>query len=246
MIYIPAYKQLAGRSRNVRLVVMHATQSPERKGAARAVANWFANPDAGGSAHVTCDADEDVESVKPHNTAAGAPGANQDGYHIEQVGYSEQNAVQWDDDYSRRVIARSAARASWACEFFGLPKVWLSVTDIRAGKSGITDHVSCTLAFKKGSHWDPGPNWPRSKFMKLVNGATPQPEDDDVAKPPQIFTLTSGERADQYVVADGGVAAHHIDDDTKKLYVMWGAIDNSHVVIPADHFHCLDGPLRTP
>ena len=176
--YVPAVKQLKGRARKVRLVVMHATQSKERKGAARAVAGWFANPDAKGSAHVTVDDRETIESVKPQNTAAGAPGANQDGYHIEQVGYSEQGEAEWLDAYSEAVIERAAGVARWACEHFDIPKVWLSVQDVRDGKAGITDHDTITKAMRRGSHWDPGPHWPRGRFMALVT------QEDDVALTP--------------------------------------------------------------
>lgn len=177
--HIPARIQHKGRSRKVRLVVIHATQSQERKGAARAVARYFAGPDAKGSAHVTCDNAETVQSVYPQDTAAGAPGANEDGWHIEQVGYSEQGEAEWLDAYSEAVIARAAQAARWGCEHFGLPKVWLTVQDVRDGKAGITDHVTITKATGKGSHWDPGPHYPRGRFMALVNEEDDMPLSDD-------------------------------------------------------------------
>lgn len=170
--FVPARIQHAGRRRKVRLVVMHATQSKERKGAARAVAAWFADPAAKGSAHVTCDDAETIGSVRPQDTAAGAPGANEDGFHIEQVGYSEQGEPEWLDAYSEKVLKRAATAARQACEYFDVPRVWLSVQDVRDGKAGITDHNTITKATGRGSHWDPGPHWPRGRFMALVNEGT--------------------------------------------------------------------------
>lgn len=190
--FIKAHLQHPGRKRKVRLVVVHATQSKERKGAARATAGWFADPAAKGSAHVTCDDAETIGSVHPQDTAAGAPGANEDGFHIEQVGYSEQGEPEWLDAYSEKVIARAARAAIEACDLFDIPKVWLSVQDVRDGKAGITDHDTITKATGKGTHWDPGPFWPRGRFMALV-----QQEDDDMAMTPEERRAFIGEIADE-------------------------------------------------
>lgn len=178
-----------GRQRKVRLGVLHATQSPERKRAARGVANDFASRPASNkaSAHVVVDDAETIGCVKPGDTAFAVPSANADGFHIEQVGYSEQQLLDWQDDYSQKVIARAAACAREASAVFDLPKVWLSVDDVRNGHRGWTDHATCSKALG-GTHWDPGPDYPRDQFMQLLTGGVPDPppvpapvqEDDDM------------------------------------------------------------------
>lgn len=192
-----------GRARKVRLVVVHATQSRERAGAARATARYFASDEAKGSAHVTCDDRETIGSVRPEDTAAGAPGANEDGFHIEQVGFSEQAAGDWGDPYSRAVVVRAAKAAREACAHFGIPRVWLTVDDVRAGKAGVTDHNTITLATGKGSHWDPGPGWPRQRFMDLLAPTQPASEEDDEMKPHWV-RIGTDERA-AWVHTDGRV-----------------------------------------
>lgn len=158
-----------GRKRKVRLGVLHATQSPERKAAARGVARDFATRIAAkkASAHVVIDNKEIIGCVGAGDTAFAVPNANADGFHIEQVGYSEQEEIDWLDTYSQDVIERAASCARQASELFGLPKVWLSVEDVKAGKAGWTDHATCSKALG-GDHWDPGPNYPREQFMALL------------------------------------------------------------------------------
>lgn len=167
--FIQARWYYQGRTRKVRLGVLHATQSPERKGAARGVANDFASRPSTNkaSAHVVNDADESIGCVAAGDTAFAVPNANADGFHIEQVGYSEQSLEDWSDDYSQAVIARSARTARQASELFGLPKDWRGVDAVRDGASGWTDHATCSIALG-GSHWDPGPAYPRDLFMSLL------------------------------------------------------------------------------
>lgn len=205
-----AHWYYTGRTKKVRVVVMHATQSPERTGAARAIASYFAtnlDPARKGSAHITVDNTETIGSVRHQDTAFGAGGANSDGYHIEQVGYSEQDESEWADDYSKGVVVRAADAARAACEFFDLPKVWLSADDLLAGAAGITDHNTCSAAFG-GTHWDPGPNWPRAEFMALVRQdppagpvPVPTPGDDDMPTSPS----NSWDQSGRYWVAVQGV-----------------------------------------
>lgn len=173
-----------GRARKVRLVVIHATQSPERKGAARGVARDFATRPSTkkASAHVVVDNAETIECVHPGDTAFAAPNANADGWHVEQVGYSEQagddpnpGVNDWADDYSQDVIARAAVAVREGCEHFGIPKVWLDVDDVKAGKAGVTSHAICSKALG-GTHWDPGPGYPSAQLMGLVNGTAPDPD----------------------------------------------------------------------
>jgi len=77
-------------------------------------------------------------------------------------------------------------------------------------------------------------------------------EDDDMAKPPQIYDLR-GKQTDgnigthTYIVEDNGITAHHLDQPQADEWVRWEA-DDRRDRGPQDSamFHCLDGPLRTP
>lgn len=171
---IPARWFTRGRTRRCRLIVIHATQSPERVGAARAVAHDFATRPATNkaSAHVTADALETIESVAPGNTAFAVPGANADGYHVEQVGYSEQSVEDWTDPYSLAVIRATAGVIRDASTELRIPRVWLDDAALAAYKAGtrdggVTDHATCSRVLG-GSHWDPGPYYPRALLMALV------------------------------------------------------------------------------
>ena len=64
-------------------------------------------------------------------------------------------------------LERAAYKTALHCDRFGIPPVFCNAADLEAGRPGITTHVECSTAFG-GSHWDPGPGWPRSLFMSYV------------------------------------------------------------------------------
>ena len=151
------------------LVVIHATASGEVTHGAQNNAMWFADPRTrAASAHYVCDNVETIQCVLEADIAWGGKGVNRRAIHIEQVGQATQTAAQWADPYSTAVVTRAAALTVDICRRHGIPQVWLSVADLRAGKPGITDHNTVSKAFPGSGHTDPGPGWPRTTFLRLV------------------------------------------------------------------------------
>lgn len=162
--YTPAKRTL------LTLVVFHTMEAPEKPKTARNVANWFAGANAPqASAHFCVDDQEVVQCVWEKDVAWHAPGANHNGIGVEHAGFASQTLAQWGDDYSKRVLANSAALVARLCHRWGIPAVWLESTDLTAGKCGITGHKQVTDAFNNGKgHWDPGPNFDSAGYIALV------------------------------------------------------------------------------
>lgn len=176
-------------SRTIDLVVIHDMEYPEALDAAEQVAQFFArqkkDPKTGSSAHYNVDTDSVVQSVAEHDVAWHAPGANHNGIGIEHAGYAAQRAEQWADEYSDAELRLSARLSADLCTRHKLPAVYVDAAGLLRGERGITTHWQVTLAFKRGSHTDPGPNFPMAHYVGLVRAALGQPiinrpEEDDV------------------------------------------------------------------
>lgn len=163
--YVPAKYQIAGRKKQVRLIILHSTESLEVEGGARQIAHYFQNPPRAGSSHLVCDDKEIIQCVKDGDTAAGAIGANQDGVHIEQIGTAAQTAALWADDYSKAVIANAANVAAQYCLKFDLPVKHLTNDELKAGEKGIVGHYQVSAVYPGSGHTDPGPAYPWDDFM---------------------------------------------------------------------------------
>ena len=167
---IPSPNFTRGRARNVRVVVIHTVEAPERGTIAEDVArNWFATAAARSSAHYVVDNDSIVRCVDEANTAWAAPGANADGIQIEHAGYAAQNPGQWGDDYSRAMLDLSARLTADLCRRYAIPAVHLTPAQLAAGARGIIGHIDATNAYgPRGGHTDPGPSFPWDTYLELV------------------------------------------------------------------------------
>lgn len=145
----------------IKWIVMH----DEEADTAQSAASWFANPKSGGSAHIAVDDGICYRTLDDADVAWGAPGANVNGFHIEQAGYARWSLVLWQSH--RRTLQRAAYKAAFHCHKFGIPPVFVKAAGLKAGAKGITTHAEVTKAFG-GDHTDPGPLWPRYLFMGLV------------------------------------------------------------------------------
>lgn len=168
--YNPAYRSNGTRSlSDVTLIVLHDTEG----GAAESVAKYFQSKTAGGSAHLVVD-DTSCYRCLPNSVIPwGAPGANTQGFHIEQVGYASWTGRQWLSHMG--TLRRAAYKTAQHCKAFGIPVRFLTAKNLLAGmEHGITTHaeVSKWQAAVGGpgdhSHTDPGAGWPRRVFMGLA------------------------------------------------------------------------------
>lgn len=143
-------------------------EAPEKGETAEAVARYFQRKSTKASAHYNVDNNSIVQCVRDIDIAWGAPGANHNGLHIEHAGYARQSSAEWDDPYSRDMLRLSTNLCADLCRKYGIPPVWLSPADLRAGKEGITSHHNVSLAFGKSSHTDPGQAFPHAKYVQMV------------------------------------------------------------------------------
>lgn len=199
----------------IALVVIHTMESAEKPTTARAVAQWFAGPQAPqASAHFCVDSSETIQCVREDVVAWAAPGANKTGIHIEHAGYAAQTAPQWDDDFSRAMLGRSAALAADICLRHSIPVQRLTVAALRAGGArGLCGHVDITHAFNGGKgHTDPGAAFPWDRYLALIRAAlqsaAEQLSEDDKARAMALVAQTSDQ-----IVADE--FSHRLDGSSE-------------------------------
>ena len=146
----------------VRWIVMHDTEG----GTAEQIARYFSSSNAQGSAHLVIDDTSCFRCLENDEIPWGAPGANTNGFHIEQCGYAKWTSIIWSSKH-RATLERAAYKAALHCKKFGIPPYFVESPELKAGKKGVTTHAECTKAFG-GSHTDPGAGWPRWWFMRRV------------------------------------------------------------------------------
>lgn len=169
-------------------------EAPEKPGTAKAVAQWFAGPNAPqASAHFNVDDAEIWQSVKEHDVAWAAPGANKQGIHIEHAGYASQSAAQWADPYSEAMLVQSARLVADLCARHSVPIQFLPAVDLLTGTRGITTHLEVSRAWHLSDHTDPGPNFPMAHYLNLVReAAAPPPPPDPPDQEVEGMKITAG------------------------------------------------------
>lgn len=175
MAYVTPVHYYPTRERRLRLIVIHTMESPETDDTAENVAAWFAGPTAPlASAHACVDNNSVVLCLPPTATAWAAPGANSDGYQIEQAGRAAQGIAGWNDSYSQSMLRLSAAHARQIAQVAGIPLRHLTDAELAAGQAGFVGHDQVSRVYKKSDHTDPGPAFPWAQYMALVSGNAPQ------------------------------------------------------------------------
>lgn len=149
---------------DIKLIVLHSTEG----GTAAGVAHYFTQESSGGSAHLVVDDVACFRTLNNEDVPWGAPGANTDGFHIEQCGYAAWTNAEWT--VHKATLLRAAYKTAYHCHLFKIPPVFITAAGLKAGKKGITTHAEVSKAFPNnaGNHHDPGTGWPRSYFMTAV------------------------------------------------------------------------------
>ena len=162
----PNYTHATGRAIDV--VVMHTMEIAERRDAAEICARWFGTKASQVSAHYCVDADSVIQCVKETDIAWHARGGNANSIGVELAGFASQTTRDWEDPYSRAVLARAASLVADVCRRRRIPVRWLVADDLVAGRRGLTGHVEVSRAFGKSDHWDPGDGFPVEAFVDRV------------------------------------------------------------------------------
>lgn len=173
----------------IRAVVIHDMEAPEGASTAENVGHWWAGPTAPqSSCHYGVDSDSICQYVREADIAWHVPSMNHDSIGVEHAGYAKQSAADWDDAYSRAMLARSAPLFAELCTRYGLPAKYLDAAALKRGEKGITTHRQASLAYTPGGHTDPGPNFPIAAFVALVAShmavpPLPPPDPPDIPAP---------------------------------------------------------------
>lgn len=148
---------------SIRLVVLHDMEDVHYLSAAENTGRWFASRASAGSAHYGTDNDS-IERYLPLTVVPwGAPGANTDGVHIEQMGRAAWSAAEW-----HKRAAGTLDRTAWLLSHLHrhladhgvrLPIRTLTDAELKNGKAGVTTHRQLTRVLG-GTHTDPGTGYP--------------------------------------------------------------------------------------
>lgn len=154
------------------LLLNHSMEAPDKPNIARSLAKgWFRNPAAQVSVHACVDRTEAIQTF-PFGMRCWGCGTGNDYVVVqtEHVGYAGWSKAQWTTSAMKRVMRNSARHQAWCWVEAGQPghPQWLSLGEIRAGKSGLCTHNDARLVWGGTPHTDPGPNFPYALLAKYI------------------------------------------------------------------------------
>lgn len=157
------------RASTIRWIVLHSAEAADDTGpdtTAEGVARYFALPSTQASTQLAVDRDSCVRMLPDLVIPWGAKGANSAGLHVEICGRAAWTDTAW---LARpTMLDRAAYKVAHWCYNYAIPARYVTPAGLLSGRKGITTHNDVNLAFQGGSHWDPGPGFPRTVFMTSV------------------------------------------------------------------------------
>lgn len=151
----------------LRLIVIHSTESDS----ARSSAQYFQSPAASGATQVLLGEDGCYRSVDDLRIPAGAPGANEDGLHVEIAGYAKWTTEQWYRNAPGALAQLPGVLRAWS-DAYGIPLRYVDWQGLKRGERGVTTHADVTRAFSGGSgHMDPGKGFPLEDMLARARGS---------------------------------------------------------------------------
>lgn len=155
----------------IKWAVIHSAEASDDFGAdttAEGVANYFARPSTQASTHLAVDRDSCVRMLPDLIIPWGASGANSNGLHVEICGRAGWSRAQWLNPSRLPMIDRAAYKVAMWCYHYSIPVRWVGPVGLKLGRKGLTTHKEVNDAFRNGSHWDPGPGFPKDVFLGYV------------------------------------------------------------------------------
>lgn len=159
------------RASDIKWCIIHSAEAADEIGpdhTAEAVANFFAQQSTQASTQLAADRDSCVRMLPDLVIPWAAPGANTNGLHIEICGRATWTRQEWMLPHHTPMLDRAAFKVAVWCFHYKIPARWVGPLGLRLGRKGLSTHNDVSQAFKKGSHWDPGPNFPKTFFLQLV------------------------------------------------------------------------------
>ena len=156
------------------VIVIHTTEGSEGVKSAEDGAAYDARRTDGTSTHFFCDQDSTVQCVLTTDEAHTARAHGNDvGVQIEICGRAGQTKNQWDDKASTGALEQAARLCKTLRDKWGdgrFPLKHLTPTQLHAGGPGFAGHVDVTRAWPedKGTHTDPGTNFPWAAFLNRI------------------------------------------------------------------------------
>lgn len=210
------------KARPRQLIVVHDMEAPNKPDTAEGIGRYFAALPAErkASAHVGCDVDSRCRYVDDDDIAYAAPGANNNGLHIELAGYARYQAGEWTRSDMVSMIKIAAQQIREWCDLYGIPVRFVRADGLRRGEFGITTHYEVSQAWRKSDHTDPGKGFPINLLLEQVHALAPQSptspdyiEDDDVLP---YFAVNNPAGPGFWLVkrSDGGVFAYDNEGTT--------------------------------
>lgn len=167
--WIPSPNFNARASRKCLEVIIHTSQNGEHRcGAEWLGGGHFKSASTKVSANYGVDCDSVVQYVLEKDIAWHASVANGYSIGIELICMAGQTDAEWADAYSIAQLDLAAHLVADICLRHDIPICKLTPEQAAAKRPGICGHVDITKGFGKGTHWDPGPNFPWPAFIEQV------------------------------------------------------------------------------
>jgi N-acetyl-anhydromuramyl-L-alanine amidase AmpD len=113
------------------------------------------------------DSDSITQSVELDDVAWHAGSVNGYSIGIEQAGRASQTLAQWSDDYSSRLLDRTARLLAVLAGLYDLPLEHVE-RELSTAR-GVTTHADVTRCFAvRGGHTDPGQHYPLERVLALA------------------------------------------------------------------------------
>lgn len=168
--------------RKCQLGVFHDTENDDATDPV-SVAHWQQDRDNGSSYNILVGVDGKTVRSNDDNYipwAAGTTG-NRVGLHASAIGRASRTRLDWE-----KHPKQLEALARWAADLhtrYGLPLVWLTAEQVRAGARGFCGHAEVSAAWREVDHTDPGPGFPHDIVLgraREIATGTPAKKDEQM------------------------------------------------------------------